>query len=116
MAARTLETLLLYGWVRHTRKAWVVQYWTYFRSLVPLLMVLFWASALAFEKISFQPFWLVIIPVFVLDQVISGWKAVAGRIFSALLIPMWAYDVVQSTVYWRALLLSVRGGDSTWTT
>ena len=30
---------------RHTRKAWVVQFWTYFRSLVPLLMVLFWAYA-----------------------------------------------------------------------
>jgi biofilm PGA synthesis N-glycosyltransferase PgaC len=113
----TLETLLLYGWVPHTRKAWVVQYWTYFRSLVPLMMVLFWAYALAFEKISFQPFWLVIIPVFVLDQVIAAWKAgLRGRVFAAFLIPMWAYDLVQSTVYWRALLLSLRGGESTWTT
>ena len=113
----TLETLLLYGWVRHTRKAWGVQYWTYFRSLVPLLMVLFWAYALGFEKISFQPFWLLIIPVFVLDQVIAAWKAgPRGRILSALLIPMWAYDLVQSTVYWRALLLSLRGGESTWAT
>ncbi len=80
-------------------------------------MVLFWAYALGFEKISFQPFWLLIIPVFVLDQVIAAWKAgPRGRILSALLIPMWAYDLVQSTVYWRALLLSLRGGESTWAT
>ena len=32
-----------------------------------LLMVLFWVYALAFEQISFQPFWLLIIPVFVLE-------------------------------------------------
>ena len=113
----TVETLLMYGWTRHTRTAWVVQYWTYFRSLVPLLMVLFWAYALAVETLTFQPFWLLVVPVFVLDQVVAGWQAGArGRVVAALLVPMWLYDLVQSTVYWRALLLSLRGGESTWTT
>jgi cellulose synthase/poly-beta-1,6-N-acetylglucosamine synthase-like glycosyltransferase len=113
----TLETLYMYGWVPHTRKAWLVQLWTYFRSLVPLLMVAFWLYALAFETVELQLFWLALLPVFVIDQVVSAWKAgLRGRIYAAAIVPMWLYDCAQAVVYWRALVRSLRQTESVWIT
>jgi cellulose synthase/poly-beta-1,6-N-acetylglucosamine synthase-like glycosyltransferase len=113
----TLETLFCYGWIPHTRKAWAIQVWTYFRSLVPLLMVLYWAYAIAFETITLQLFWLVVLPVFMLEQLVSAWRAgPRARLSALVLVPMWLYDVAQSLVYWRALLRSLRRSASEWIT
>ena len=113
----TLETLYLYGWVPQTRKAWLVQLWTYFRSLVPALMVAFWLYALLFETIEFQLFWLALLPVFVIDQVVSAWKAgLRGRLYAAAIVPLWLYDCAQAVVYWRALVRSLRQTESVWIT
>jgi biofilm PGA synthesis N-glycosyltransferase PgaC len=113
----TLETLFRYGWIPHTRKAWAIQVWTYFRSLVPLLMVLYWAYAIAFETITLQVFWLAVLPVFVLEQLVSAWRAgPRARLAALVLAPMWLYDVAQSVVYWRALLRSLRRSESEWIT
>jgi poly-beta-1,6-N-acetyl-D-glucosamine synthase len=113
----TLETLFTYGFVEHTRKAWAVQTWTYFRTIVPLLMLVIWAYALAFEGVALQPFWLLIIPVFMLDQLVAtwnaGWKA---RIYATLIIPLWIYETYQSVAYWKALRLALRGGEKEWLT
>lgn len=113
----TLDTLSIYGWIPHTRKAWVVQGWTYFRSIMPLLMVLFWAYALTFETVIFQLFWMSVIPVFVLDQLVASWKAGwRGRAYALFIIPMWLYDLAQSFIYWRALLRSLRRSEAVWIT
>jgi biofilm PGA synthesis N-glycosyltransferase PgaC len=113
----TLDTLAMYGWVPHTRKAWVIQLWTYLRSVVPLLTVLFWAYALLFESVTFQLAWLAILPVFVLDQVVTAWRSGArGRVYAAALVPMWVYDCAQLWVYWQALLRSLRSSEATWIT
>lgn len=113
----TLETLFAYGFVDHTRKAWAVQMWTYFRSIIPLLMLGIWAYALAFEEVALHLFWLLIIPVFMLDQLVAtwnaGWKA---RIYAALIIPLWVYETYQSIAYWKALRLALRGGEKEWLT
>jgi cellulose synthase/poly-beta-1,6-N-acetylglucosamine synthase-like glycosyltransferase len=113
----TLETLFTYGFVEHTRKAWAVQAWTYFRSVIPLLMLMTWGYALAFEGVAFYPFWLLIIPVFMLDQLVAtwnaGWKA---RIYATLIIPLWIYETYQSVAYWQALRLALRGGEKEWLT
>jgi poly-beta-1,6-N-acetyl-D-glucosamine synthase len=113
----TLETLFTYGFVEHTRKAWAVQAWTYFRTVIPLLMVAIWTYALAFEEVAFHPFWLLIIPVFMLDQLVAtwngGWKA---RIYATLIIPLFVYEVYQSVTYWKALRLALRGGETEWLT
>lgn len=111
----TLDTLSMYGWVQHTRKAWAIQVWTYLRSVIPLVMVLFWAYALTFESVAFQLTWLALLPVFVLDQVVSTWKAGGrARLFAALLLPLWIYDSVQLWVYWRALVRHLRSTESIW--
>jgi cellulose synthase/poly-beta-1,6-N-acetylglucosamine synthase-like glycosyltransferase len=113
----TLETLYMYGWVPHTRKTWAVLCWTYFRSLVPFMMLAVWAYAILFEGVSFHWFWVAIIPVFILDQVVCSWRAgTRARVYAALIVPMWIYDMVHATVYWKALLLSLRGTDATWVT
>ena len=113
----TLETLFTYGFVEHTRKAWVVQAWTYFRTIIPLLMVLIWTYALTFEEVAFHPFWLLIIPVFMLDQLVATWNAGwRARIYAALIIPLWIYEVYQSIAYWKALRLALRGGEKEWLT
>jgi cellulose synthase/poly-beta-1,6-N-acetylglucosamine synthase-like glycosyltransferase len=113
----TLETLFGYGFVQHTRKAWAIQVWTYFRSLIPLLMVAYWGYALAFESITFQAFWLIVLPVFMLDQLVSAWKAGGrARLWAVCLVPMWLYDVRQSFVYWKALFRSLRRTESEWVT
>ncbi|UUL77446.1 glycosyltransferase family 2 protein [Pseudarthrobacter sp. Fe7] len=113
----TLETLFMYGFVEHTRKAWAVQTWTYFRSVVPLLMLITWAYALVFEGVSFHPFWLLIIPVFMLDQLVASWKAGwRARFYATIIIPLWIYETYQSVAYWRALRLALRGAEKEWLT
>ncbi|WP_344426077.1 glycosyltransferase [Pseudonocardia ailaonensis] len=113
----TLETLFQYGWIPHTRSAWLIQLWTYFRSLVPLLMVLYWIYALSFESLTVQPFWLVVLPVFVLDQLVCSWRAgPRARLVAVALLPMYLYDAAQSLVYWRALFLSLRRARTEWIT
>lgn len=113
----TLDTLSMYGWVPHTRKAWMVQGWTYFRSTIPLLMLLFWAYALAFETVTFQPFWTAVMPIFMIDQLVASWKAGwRGRLYALVILPMWLYDLAQSFVYWQALLRSLRRSEAVWIT
>jgi biofilm PGA synthesis N-glycosyltransferase PgaC len=113
----TLETLFTYGFVEHTRKAWAVQAWTYFRSVIPLLMMMTWGYALAFEGVAFYPFWLLIIPVFMLDQLVATWNAGwRARIYATLIIPLWIYETYQSVAYWQALRLALRGGEKEWLT
>lgn len=113
----TLETLLTYGFVEHTRKAWGVQAWTYFRTTIPLLMILIWGYALNFEEVAFHPFWLLIIPVFMIDQLVATWHAgTRARIYATLIVPLWIYETYQSVAYWKALRLALRGGEKEWLT
>lgn len=113
----TLETLLTYGFVEHTRKAWGVQLWTYFRTIIPLLMIVIWSYALSFEEVEFHPFWLLIIPVFMLDQLVATWHAgTRARIYATMIIPLWFYETYQSFSYWKALRLALRGGEKEWLT
>lgn len=113
----TLETLLTYGFVEHTRKAWGVQLWTYFRTIIPLLMIVIWSYALSFEEVEFHPFWLLIIPVFMLDQLVATWHAgTRARIYATLIVPLWIYETYQSLSYWKALSLALRGGEKEWLT
>lgn len=113
----TLETLMAYGFVLHTRKAWVIQAWTYFRTSVPLFMVVIWSYAFAFEDLALHLVWLAMIPVFMLDQFVSTWAAGwRGRLCAASILPMWIYDLVQSFVYWKALHKALRGAAAEWVT
>jgi poly-beta-1,6-N-acetyl-D-glucosamine synthase len=113
----TLDTLSMYGWIRETRGAWAIAIWTYLRSVIPVVMVVFWVYALLFESVTFQLTWLAIMPVFVLDQVVSAWKAGGrARLFAAALLPLWAYDTVQLWVYWRALVRHLRSTETIWIT
>lgn len=113
----TLETLMMYGYVTHTRKAWAVQAWTYFRTTVPLLMLLMWSYAIAFEELALHLFWLAIIPIFMLDQLVATWKAGwRARLYATAIVPVWLYDVVQSMVYWKALSRALGGSEAEWIT
>ena len=61
--------------------------------------------------------WLALMPVFVLDQVVSAWKAGGrARLFAAALLPLWAYDMVQLWVCWRALLRHLCSTETIWIT
>lgn len=113
----SLETLLMYGWTRHTRGSWVVQCWAYLRSVLPLLVALYWIGTLVSESVRFEPVWVAVVPVMVLDQVTGAWRAGwRGRVCAALLIPVLIYDIVGSITFWRALLRSLRGSEAVWIT
>lgn len=113
----TLETLFTYGFVEHTRKAWAVQTWTYFRTIIPLLTLMTWVYALTFEGVAFYPIWLLAIPVFMLDQLLATWNAgPKARIYATLIVPLWVYETYQSVVYWKALRLALQGGEKEWLT
>lgn len=111
----TLETLMMYGFVEHTRKAWAVQLWTYVRTLVPLAMLVVWCYAFAFEGVAFQPLWLLALPVFMADQYVStGAAGRRARWYAAAIVPVWLYDLAQSVVYWRALSLALGDAEREW--
>jgi cellulose synthase/poly-beta-1,6-N-acetylglucosamine synthase-like glycosyltransferase len=113
----TMETLLMYGFVEHTRRAWAAQVWTYFRSIVPLLTLVVWSYALGLEHVTLHPVWMLIMPVFMLDQLIGTWRAGwRASLHAVVLLPVWVYDFAQLIVYWRALSRALRGTAASWTT
>lgn len=65
--------------------------------------------------LGFSPFWTCIGAVFVLEKVLSVWRAGwRARLIAALLIPELAYDLFQHAVFFRALADLVRRREERW--
>lgn len=114
----TIETLQNYGWSVLTRRLWILQGWTYLRTGAwPLVVVMYLLTLALFGGVAFHPLFFAIVPVLILEQVVTAWRAgVRGRVVAGLLIPGIIYDNFRSWVYWIALVKSIKKSEKTWVT
>jgi cellulose synthase/poly-beta-1,6-N-acetylglucosamine synthase-like glycosyltransferase len=98
----TLETLLRYGWRRHTRRLWLGQVASYLMTLVFLAMLAAWGYTIH-AGIAPDLKWLLIIPVFVVSQLVETRRAgVRATLLAMALVPLWLYDLYRLCIYWIA--------------
>lgn len=110
----TIETLQSYGWTGRTRRLWLTQGLAYASTLVTLMLVTAWTCTIA---LGAEPDlrWLVILPVYVVEQAVATHKAGwAPTLVAGLLVPMWVYDTFRVSMYWIALTRSLRRTDAVW--
>ncbi|MEU7876438.1 glycosyltransferase family 2 protein [Dactylosporangium sp. NPDC049140] len=111
-----LDSLRLYGVNRRTSGNWLRQAGIYFGSLLGPAYVAFLAVfAAATGGLPFDPRWLPLTLLFVLERV---WTVRQGRpgdvLLAALLLPEWVYEQWRSGVYWLAAWKTVRGANREW--
>jgi biofilm PGA synthesis N-glycosyltransferase PgaC len=111
----TVETLRAYGWTPLTRRLWRTQIVSYASTLITLAILTAWGLAIAGGIEDFDRRWLLLFPLFIVEQVVatrrSGW---APTIVAALLVPMWFYDMFRLGIYWIALTRSLRRAPAVW--
>lgn len=111
-----LDSLRLYGLRWWNVGNWLRQFGIYTSSLlVPLYLITLIVSWFLIGFVAWDPRWLPITAVFVLERVVTvrrqGWWAL---LTAAALLPEWCYEQVRSFAYWRALAQTVRGTDRVW--
>lgn len=110
----TIETLLRYGWRRHTRKLWLAQIASYLMTVLFLATVLAWGLAFGLHG-GGDPRWLLLTPVFMASQFVE--TRGAGRkatLLAVALFPLWAYDLYRLAIYWIAAARVVRRTQAVW--
>lgn len=112
-----LDSLLLYGLNRRTLANWLRQVGIYGGSLLaPAYLTLLTAVVAGTGRLPFDPRWLPLTAVFVIERV---WTVRSGRpgdlLLAALLVPEWLYELWRSGVYWLAAWNTVRGAHREWT-
>jgi poly-beta-1,6-N-acetyl-D-glucosamine synthase len=112
----TLETLREYPRLV-SLPLWLVQVWTYLRSLVWPLMFGLIAVAASYGVLQLWSWWLLMLPLMAVDQLVTswrgGWKA---RLLAASLLPGVMFDNFRGVVYWTALWKALRKHTPTWIT
>ncbi|MEV4544709.1 Glycosyltransferase, catalytic subunit of cellulose synthase and poly-beta-1,6-N-acetylglucosamine synthase [Micromonospora echinaurantiaca] len=111
-----LDSLRLYGLRWWNVGNWLRQLGIYTSSLlVPLYVITLIVSWFLMGFVAWDPRWLPITAVFVLERVVTvrrqGWWAL---LTAAALLPEWCYEQVRSFAYWRALAQTVCGTDRVW--
>jgi poly-beta-1,6-N-acetyl-D-glucosamine synthase len=110
-----LETLREYP-LRQTRSAWAIQTWIYASSLLPIVMVALIALSWDLYGPSYQPMWLLLVPVFAgIDAYAARRSGVRGQLLAGAVVPLYIYNIFRYGVYWTALYRSLRGGQKVWT-
>ncbi|MFJ9128920.1 glycosyltransferase family 2 protein [Streptomyces sp. NPDC102340] len=101
-----LENLRDYGLTKVTAPYWGKQIAMGLGGLAFAAYLVFVAMQLAyFGHLGFSPFWTAIGSVFVVEKVVSVWRAGwRARLLAAVLVVELAYDLFQHAVYARALL------------
>lgn len=86
-----------------------------FSLLTPLYLLLLIATVTGGGSVSYDPRWLLTLPIFVAERVWTvrhqGWRSM---LTAAALVPEWLYELYRSWVYWIALFRSARGADLAW--
>ena len=114
----TIDTLREFGYNKTTRRMWALLAVCYIPLVVVTLTVFAWSVAFASDMLTFQPMWLLLLPIFAVDQLVTSWRAGSKRssMFVATLIPVWAYDVFKTYVYVRAAAGSIFSQKKIWIT
>lgn len=112
-----LQSLRSYGISRVTLPYIARQFET---GLGLLALILIWAItfwSLAIGQLTIHPIWVCVGMVFLLERLISGWRADwRGRILAASVIGDTAFDLFIGLVYVAALVQSAMGTQLTWGT
>ena len=100
-----LENLAAYGMTRATIRYWGQQlgigYGTVALNLALILMLI---TAVSVDRWIWFPFWMAAGSVFLVERVITAWRAGwKGRLLSALLLPELIYDVYLQVVFINCL-------------
>jgi poly-beta-1,6-N-acetyl-D-glucosamine synthase len=112
----TLETLRQYPRLV-SFPLWLVQVWTYLRSLIWPLMIGLIALAAYYDVLTLRSWWLLMLPLMAVDQVVTTWRAGwRARLLAAVLLPGVMFDNFRGVVYWMALWKSLRKHTPTWIT
>jgi poly-beta-1,6-N-acetyl-D-glucosamine synthase len=112
----TLETLREYPRLV-SFPLWLVQVWTYLRSLIWPLMIGLIAVAAYFDVLQLWSWWLLMLPLMAVDQIVTTWRAGwRARLLAAVLLPGVMFDNFRGVVYWMALWKSLRKHTPTWIT
>lgn len=110
----TLETLLKYGWRKHTKKMWLGQTLSYAMTLLFIAIFSAWGLTIYMHTTP-SYLWLSVTPIFMLAQYVE--TRLAGpreTLVAVLLIPLWFYDLYRIWVYWIAAGRVIRKTQSVW--
>ncbi len=111
----TVETLMAYGYSRLTRRHWVTQVWSYGLSLVFPLMLGLLALSWYVGGISYEPIWLLTLPLFYAEHILLSWRLGWKEGLVAIsIVPFWIYENFRIFVFWFALYKAMRNGERRW--
>ncbi|MDR3084294.1 MAG: glycosyltransferase family 2 protein [Streptomyces sp.] len=101
-----LENLRDYGLTKVTAPYWGKQIMMGIGALAFALYLVFVALQVAYlGALGISPFWTAIGSIFVIEKVVSVWRAGwPARLLAAVLVVELAYDLFQHAVYFRALI------------
>lgn len=109
-----LETLISYP-LQSTWRQWVLQSATYGMSLLPILIVLMLVGAALQGPLEFNFFFAILIPLFVIVEIVEAWDGGReSRLLALSILPNSVYGMYRNLIYWYAIWVSVRRKESIW--
>lgn len=113
-----IDNLKDYGWTPVTRRYILKQMGMGLSVLALTLYLVFTASLFAVHTHwVLNPFWLGIGVLFVVERVVTVWRAGwRNRLVAVLILPELVYDGIQHAVYVTCLLAALRGTRQKWST
>lgn len=111
-----LDSLRLYGWSRVTWPYIWRQFGLYAGSMaLPVHAVALTLSLLLIGSVRYRAIWLMIVPLFVLERVLSVRRDGArAMVLAGLLVPELIYETFRSAIYWKAVLQWFRHTERVW--
>ena len=112
----TIESAWTYGWRPEVRRIWIQLFYAFLTSLLfPLVLVGLVFAYLAFGSLPSLIFF-ALLPLLVVENVIVANRVGTrqAKIFAWTYFPLWFYDLVQASFYWRALYYAVMRKPSKW--
>lgn len=110
-----LDNLKVYGLTDVTRKYWFQQIMLSIGAFAMALYLAVTVADLIRGDLGFSPFWMTVGALFVLERVVTAWRAGRrGRILALALIPELIYDIHLQWAFVRGLVAHVRGEQAAW--
>jgi biofilm PGA synthesis N-glycosyltransferase PgaC len=113
----TIETMYMYGWKPYTRFTWMSITYNMTTSFLGPLSIL--ALLFAYLAVGTPPGYLALLilaPLFILE----GWLAARrlgskrAQLMALAFFPLYAYELINLTIYWRALMHAIRRKEALW--
>ena len=110
-----LDNIRTYGITPVTRRYWLQQAGLFVSSLMLCAYLFLMVTTIATGHLGFSWFWTTIGAVFVLERVVTVWRAGRrARVLAALLVPELLYDLWLQVAFFHALGTLLRGRAPEW--